>query len=147
MNNKKQIEEMAKEIDLNSHFIGKLSEQIAPFEIKNNYRKIEDHEIVISKDKHEILNVAINLRNIRKKMAEQYQARIDELEEKLDMLVKEQKEDRSYEIEQARKETARKFARRIKERIHLCENISQSTDDCLCEDIDEIAKQFGVEKE
>ena len=34
------------------------------------------------------------------------------------------------------------FAGKIKERIHLCENISQDTDDCLCEDINDILQNL-----
>lgn len=38
----------------------------------------------------------------------------------------------------------REFASKVKELIHGFENISQSTDDCLCEKIDElIEKEYG----
>lgn len=42
-------------------------------------------------------------------------------------------------------DTVREFVGKIKEFIHGFENISQDTDDCLCEYIDELAKKYGVE--
>lgn len=50
-------------------------------------------------------------------------------------------------VEQTRKDTVREFVGKIKELIHGFENISQDTDDCLCEQIDELAKEYGLEVE
>lgn len=44
-------------------------------------------------------------------------------------------------------DTVSEFVGKIKELIHGFENISQDTDDCLCEYIDEFAKEYGVEVE
>lgn len=42
------------------------------------------------------------------------------------------------------KAAVKEFASKVKELIHGFENISQSTDDCLCEKIDElIEKEYG----
>lgn len=40
------------------------------------------------------------------------------------------------------KEAVREFAEKLKERIHGYEEISNDTDNCLCEDIDELVKEF-----
>ena len=46
---------------------------------------------------------------VRKETEEKYQARIDELEKEVDMLIKEQKQNRSYEIEQSCTERTREI--------------------------------------
>ena len=54
-----------------------------------------------------------------------------------------EKEQLAQKIKSIVEEKLGVFAEKVKERIHLCENISQDTDDCLCEDINDILQNLA----
>ena len=72
---------------------------------------------------------------------------IDELEEEIDMLVKEQKDDRSYEIEQSRKEGAREALQRLGAIYEHFDDEHKTSIYFLRENLKELAKECGVEVE
>lgn len=83
-------------------------------------------------------------RKASKETAEKYQARIDELEAELDMVIKEQKEDRSYEIEQAQKEKAEEIFSKLMEKCGFWYGRFVGVGK---NDIIELARQHGIEIE
>lgn len=51
----KKIEEMAKEVYVNSNYSEVLSEEIARYIVKNDYRKIHEDDVVLPKDEYDYL--------------------------------------------------------------------------------------------
>lgn len=108
----------------------------ARYLIKQNYRKLPKGSVVLSKEKYETLHKDVN----------NYKQRYQSSEKRNKQLVQSSCE----AITKSRKETAKKILQEVKE----CKGIKRLVElgyiisyINLCQEIDEIANQFGVEVE
>ena len=134
------IEEMAKIIRpvltdrIHIAFIPALDKPIAQELYEQNYRKINENEVVISKEEYE--NLKNQVKELEKQRDEQSYITEDLIQEK------------HRWTEQARKETVRQFAESLKEKVkNFCgteyENAYYDvTKSFACNDIDETLKEF-----
>ena len=172
--NEKMIEEMAKDISiawqnaLEEYSISKeipLCELIAEHVTEQGYRKIPEGSVVLTKEEYEkikslydcgtgymtssIGDLPLTVEGLRKAVDEI--ARLNRVEAELQELnVKYYNEAKNLrrELKQARKETAKEFASKVKESKEIKEFAEWYTISYveLCKAIDKIAKQYGVEE-